>query len=256
MPANRSAEQPEPGRLPRQNEAAAGLVAIKTTDVTCSYDTRAHVHAMTTDSPGTGGTVYVAVTGQFKTIMGGITFNLGTTAVGRIVRAAAVRRGSAQTITLQSVPTRRSEADPSRPSQRRSGLAVTFTTTTPSVCGSSGTNGSGDLAVRRSARASSSRASQAMASGQQPPNAQQAFQVPPPPPPTPPTRRSRSRRSAIGCSAAVLRSPARPRPPAPVTFTTTTPTICASAGPDGSTITLLAVGMCTVQADQRPATVA
>jgi hypothetical protein len=35
-----------------------------------------------------------------------------------------------------------------------------------------------------------------------------------------------------------------------VTFTTTTPTICTPFGADGSTITLLAVGVCTVQADQ------
>src|SRR5689334_4804192 len=36
----------------------------------------------------------------------------------------------------------------------------------------------------------------------------------------------------------------------PVTFSTTTPTVCNAGGADGSTITLLAVGTCTVQADQ------
>src|SRR5207249_6304826 len=36
----------------------------------------------------------------------------------------------------------------------------------------------------------------------------------------------------------------------PVTFTTTTPGVCTSSGSDGSTITLVAAGTCTVQADQ------
>ena len=36
----------------------------------------------------------------------------------------------------------------------------------------------------------------------------------------------------------------------PVSFTTTTQTVCAPSGADGSTITLLQVGLCTVKADQ------
>jgi hypothetical protein len=36
----------------------------------------------------------------------------------------------------------------------------------------------------------------------------------------------------------------------PVTFTTTTPTVCTAGGTNGATITLLALGTCTVQASQ------
>ena len=36
----------------------------------------------------------------------------------------------------------------------------------------------------------------------------------------------------------------------PVTFTVTTPSVCGSEGTDGSTIALISVGICTVQADQ------
>ena len=36
----------------------------------------------------------------------------------------------------------------------------------------------------------------------------------------------------------------------PVTFTTTTPDVCTAGGPDGSSITLIGPGKCTVQADQ------
>ena len=36
----------------------------------------------------------------------------------------------------------------------------------------------------------------------------------------------------------------------PVTFTSTTAAVCTSGGPDGSTITLVAAGTCTIRADQ------
>jgi hypothetical protein len=36
----------------------------------------------------------------------------------------------------------------------------------------------------------------------------------------------------------------------PVTFTTTTPTVCTAGGTNGATITFLATGVCTVKADQ------
>jgi hypothetical protein len=36
----------------------------------------------------------------------------------------------------------------------------------------------------------------------------------------------------------------------PVLFSTTTPLVCTSGGPDGSVITLLAAGTCTIRANQ------
>ena len=36
----------------------------------------------------------------------------------------------------------------------------------------------------------------------------------------------------------------------PITFTTSTPTVCTAGGSNGSTITLVAPGACTVLADQ------
>ena len=36
----------------------------------------------------------------------------------------------------------------------------------------------------------------------------------------------------------------------PVTFTTTTPSVCSQGGTNGATITLIGAGTCTVQADQ------
>ncbi len=234
-----------------RNEAATGLIAIKSTDVTCSSTPAPTYTPCTTDSPAEGGTVYVAVTGQFKTIMGGFTFNLGTTAVGRIVQMPPPFVAAAQTITFDPIPDAViGTGSVTAVATASSGLAVSFATTTPSVCGASGTNGSviSLLTVGTCIVVASQAGDGVWAVAA---DVQRAFQVLPPPPPTPPDQAisfppmgDRVLGSGSHLASATATSGL------PVTFTTTTPSVCASAGPDGATITLLAVGICTVQADQ------
>jgi hypothetical protein len=234
-----------------RNEAAAGLVAIKNTDVACSSTPAPAFTACTTNSPAEGGTVYVAVTGTFTTIMGGVTFNLGTTAVGRIVQMPPPFVAAAQTITFDPIPDREvGSGSFTAVATATSGLAVTFTTTTPGVCGASGTNSSViSLFTVGTCTVVASQAGDAQWA--QAASVPRSFQVTPPPPPTPPDQAitfppigDRMLGSGSPLASATATSGL------PVTFTTTTPSICASAGPDGATITLLAVGIWTVQADQ------
>jgi hypothetical protein len=246
-----SASNPNQVTCHVRNEAATGLIAIKSSDVTCSSTPAPTFTACTTDSPGAGGTVYVAVTGQFKTIMGGVTFNLATTAVGRIVQMPPPFVAAAQTITFDPIANKViGSGSFTAVATATSGLAVTFTTSTPSVCGASGTNGSvislltvGTCTIVASQAGNAQWAAAA--------NASQTFQITPPPPPTPPNQAINFPPMSdrmLGSGSPIASATATSG--LPVTFTTTTPSICASAGPDGSTITMLAVGMCTVQADQ------
>src|SRR3982750_158564 len=140
-----SASNPNQVTCHVRNEAATGLLAIKSSDVTCSSTPAPTYTPCTTDSPAAGGTVYVAVTGQFTTIMGGITFNIGSTAVGRIVQMPPITVASAQTITFNAVPNQDVGVGTiTVTASASSGLDVTFTTTTPTVCSSSGPFG-GDI---------------------------------------------------------------------------------------------------------------
>ena len=129
-----------------------------------------------------------------------------------------------------------------------SGLAVSFSTSTPSVCTSSGTNGA---TIRLVAAGSCTvLADQAGNTRYQPaPQVQQSFLVTPPPPPGPQTitfgplsdRMMGSPPFTVSGTASSGLT---------VTFTTTTPAACTSSGTNGATITLVAIGTCTVQADQ------
>jgi Flp pilus assembly protein TadG len=246
-----SASNPNQVTCHVRNEAAAGLVTIKSTDVKCSSTAAPTFTACMTDSPAAGGTVYVAVTGQFTTIMGGFTFNLGTTAVGRIVQMPPPFVAAAQTITFGPIPDKDvGMGSLTAVATATSGLAVTFATTTPSVCGASGMNGS--TILLSTVGTCSVVASQAgNAQWAAAPNVSQSFQVTPPPPPTPPDQIITFPPMGdhmLGAGSPIAAATASSS--LPVTFTTTTPTICAPAGPDGSTISLLAAGVCTVKADQ------
>ncbi len=125
-----------------------------------------------------------------------------------------------------------------------SGLAVTFSTTTPSVCTSSGTqrqhdhpgrvgdvHGQADQAGNATYNAATSvsrvvhgvegESDDHVRVAVEPDDAQSPFTV-----------------SATASSGLA------------VTFSTTTPSVCTSSGTNGSTITLIARGTCTVRASQ------
>jgi hypothetical protein len=131
-----------------------------------------------------------------------------------------------------------------------SGLAVTFTTTTPTVCTSSGTNGStiSILAIGTCTVVADQAGDAHWAPA---PSVSQSFQVTGPPPPTgsaqtitfPPIPDQELGTGAAHASATASSG-------LTVTFTSTTPSVCTTFGADGSSITLLTVGQCTIQADQ------
>ena len=124
---------------------------------------------------------------MFKTLMGGLTFNLDTMAVGRIVQMPAL---------IVAQPRRRSPSAPlsnqdigvgsvTVSATASSGLAATFTTTTPSVCGSSGLERQRDHDPRR--RNLYGKVADQAGDGQwaPAPSVSQSFQVTAPPPPPP-----------------------------------------------------------------------
>jgi hypothetical protein len=125
-----------------------------------------------------------------------------------------------------------------------SGFAVAFTTTTPLVCTSAGTNGATITLVAPG---------KCMVEAQQAGDSDYLAA-------TPVTRSFLVKIANQTISFAPLRSrflstsPITVRATASsgltVTFTTTTPLVCTSSGTDGATITMLRVGTCTVVAHQ------
>ncbi len=125
-----------------------------------------------------------------------------------------------------------------------SGLAVTFTTTTPSVCTSSGTNGSkitiiggGICTVQADQPGNATFASA--------PDVQRTFTV------------ARVNQWILFLPLAhrtMVQSPftalALATSGLPVSFTTTTPSVCTAGGPNGRTVTLVGAGLCNVVARQ------
>jgi len=125
-----------------------------------------------------------------------------------------------------------------------SGLTVTFTTTTPSVCTSGGTNGATiTLLAVGTCTVQAQQAGNATYSAA--PTVSQSFAV-----------LKNSQKISFGklANKTLAQSPVTVSATASsgltVTFTTTTPSVCTSGGTNGATITLLAVGTCTVQAHQ------
>ncbi len=125
-----------------------------------------------------------------------------------------------------------------------SGLPVTFSTTTPDVCTAGGTDGS--MITLLDVGRCTVRAEQAGDSVYRSANAvNRSFTVR--------TLTQRITFPAIG-TRDTAESPVTVTAVAssglPVTFTTTTPDVCTAGGTDGSMITLLDVGRCTVRAEQ------
>jgi Flp pilus assembly protein TadG len=234
-----------------RNEASGGFVTIASADVTCSKTPAPTVTPCDAAGPAEGEAVYVTVRGVFTTIMGGITFHLETTTAGRIVKVPPMTTQTGQTITFGPLPDREVGSGSFTVSATASsGLPVSFTTSTPTTCGYGGPDGStiSILAVG-TCTVIADQAGDAHWAAASP--VTRSFQITPPPPPPPagqtitfdplPDRQLGSGSFAVTATASSGLT---------VTFTTTTPSVCASAGPNGSTITLTQVGTCTVKADQ------
>ena len=125
-----------------------------------------------------------------------------------------------------------------------SGLTVTFTTTTPTVCSSGGTDGA--TITLLGAGTCTVQAEQAGNAAYTPATpVAQSFTV---------TKVDQTITFAALSDRTALQSPllvsATASSTLTATFTTTTPSVCTAGGTDGATITLVAVGICTVEADQ------
>ncbi len=125
-----------------------------------------------------------------------------------------------------------------------SGLAVSFTTTTPSVCTSGGTDGATiTLATAGICTVQANQAGDATYDQAAP--VEQSFRV---------FQASQTLTFGALANKTLAQSPVDAGATASsglaVSFTTTTPSVCTSGGTDGATITLATAGICTVQANQ------
>jgi hypothetical protein len=157
---------------------------------------------------------------------------------------------TAQTITFAALANKTTAQSPVTVSATASSnLPVTFTTTTPTVCSPSGTNGSTITLLK--AGTCSVVANQAGNTVYAPATAvTQSFTV---------TAVAQTITFAALANKTMAQSPVTVSATAsstlPVTFTTTTPTVCSPSGTNGSTITLLKAGTCSVVANQAGNTV-
>ena len=169
-----------------------------------------------------------------------------TAIVAPVALSAGVAAGlTAQTITFGALSDRTlNEAALVVTASASSGLPVTFTSVTPLVCSSTGTNGAtispnieGTCTVRAAQMGNGTFAAA--------PSVDRSFTV---------TKGSQAITFAPLSDATLGGLPVVVSATAstgfPVTFTTTTPAVCTSGGTHGATITLVAGGTCTVQADQ------
>ncbi|HEX2782196.1 MAG TPA: hypothetical protein VHN36_01325, partial [Ilumatobacteraceae bacterium] len=161
-----------------------------------------------------------------------------------VVRSFAVSRVT-QTITFPALTAKTIDASPvTVAATSSSGLAVTFTTTTPAVCIQTGTNGTsivlidaGTCTVRADQAGNTVYAAAASVS--------RNFSV---------SKLANAITFATISKKTLAESPvtaaATSSSGLTVTFTTTTPAVCTPGGVNGATITLVAAGTCTVRADQ------
>jgi hypothetical protein len=160
-----------------------------------------------------------------------------------VSRSFAVTKAD-QTITFGALPNAPIGPPITVGATSTSGLVVTFSTTTPAVCTSGGTDGAGITLL--TAGTCTVRADQAgNATFNAAPTVSQSFGV----------GKTNQTISFANLSPATLKqSPiivtASATSTLVVTFSTTTPAACTSSGTNGATITLLAAGTCTVRADQ------
>lgn len=232
-------------------EATGGFVTVTAADVSCSAAQPPAVTACAGAIPAAGANVWVTVQGTFKLVMGGVTFNLNSTATGRIAQVPGVSPATAQTISFPAIPDQvLGVGSVNVSATASSGLPVYFQTTTPAVCSASGVRGS-TITIDAIGICSVTAFQDGDATYSAAPPLSQSFNVTSPAPPPPggqtitfaplPDR-------ALSAGAFVVSATASSG--LPVTFTVTTPATCASSGAVGSTITLIALGVCTIQADQ------
>lgn len=161
-----------------------------------------------------------------------------------VTRNFTVSRAN-QSITFATLPNRTLLESPITVSATASsGLSVTFTATTPAICASSGANGSTvTLLAPGTCTITADQAGDAVYNPA--PSRVRSFLV---------RKANQTITFAALADRTLIESPLTVSATASsgltVTFTTTTPTICTSSGPEGSTIMLLAPGTCTVTASQ------
>ena len=161
-----------------------------------------------------------------------------------LARTFTVNRAT-QTITFPTLTARTIDQSPiTVAATSSSGLAVVFSTTTPAVCTTSGTNGASIILL--DAGTCTVRADQAGDTVYGPANpVSRSFAV---------SKLANTITFVAPAKKTLAETPvvvaATSSSGLPVTFTSTTIAVCTSGGPDGSTITLVAAGTCTIRADQ------
>ena len=232
-------------------ETTGGFATVTAADVICSSTAPPTVTPCAGGSPAQGGSVWLTVRGTFRLVMGGATVDLASTAIGRIAQVPAGTAPSAQTITFPAIPDQVLGVGPITVSaSASSGLPVTFTTTTPTVCTASGPGGSTILidAVGICSITAFQDGNGSFAAADP---VAQSFNVTSPLPPPPGGQTITFGPLAdriLGSGSFTVAATASSG--LPVSFTTTTPSICTSSGTNGSVINPIAVGVCTVKADQ------
>ena len=161
-----------------------------------------------------------------------------------VVRSFGVGK-SAQAITFGSLSDKTTLQSPLTVSASSSSLlTVTFTTTTPAVCTSSGVSGATIVFVAHGTCTVQANQPGDTSYSAAPP-VQRSFLI---------TRAPQTISFGALTDRPALQSPVTVTATAssllPVTFTTSTPTVCTATGAGGATIVLVSAGTCTVQADQ------
>ena len=231
--------------------ATGGFATVAPADVICSTTPPPVNTPCAGAAPAAGSPVWVSVRGTFRLVMGGITLNLASTSNGRIGQVPGSSTATAQTITFPAIPNQiLGVGSISASATASSGLPVTFTTTTPSVCTASGPGGA-TILIDAVGICSVTAFQDGDASYAPAQPVSQSFSVTSPPSPPPGGQAINfgplpDRDIAAGSFTVTAAATSG----LPVTFTVTTPTICSSSGSNGATIALIALGVCTVQADQ------
>ena len=161
----------------------------------------------------------------------------------KVVLAAA--GPTSQTITFEALANKTLAQSPvTVGANSSSGLAVSFTTTTLSVCTSGGTDGA-TIALAKPGTCTVQATQAGDATYNPAPPFSQSFKV---------SRASQMINFGALADAALAQSPvgvgANASSGLAVNFTTTTPSVCTSGGTDGATIALVTPGTCTVRATQ------
>ncbi len=152
---------------------------------------------------------------------------------------------ASQTVTFWELPNKTLAQSPlTVGASSSSGLAVSFTTTTPSVCTSGGTDGA-TIALTKPGTCTVQAAQAGDATYNPALPLSQSFKV---------SHASQTVTFWALADATLAQSPltvgASASSGLTVSFTTTTPSVCTSGGTDGATIALVTPGTCTVRATQ------